>query len=62
KELIFDWGVLNFPHHKYMLQVYSNLVLFGVGYLASFLFKQDKDLTDLTYWGWRKTHKKVAEV
>ncbi|MHC4336264.1 MAG: hypothetical protein ACYSUV_21325 [Planctomycetota bacterium] len=37
KELIFDWGVLNFPHHKYMLQVYSNLVLFGVGYLASFL-------------------------
>jgi hypothetical protein len=45
-----------------MLQVYSNLVLFGVGYLASFLFKQDKDLTDLTYWGWRKTHKKVAEV
>ena len=62
KELILDWGVLNFPHHKYMLQVYSNLVLFGVGYLASFLFKQDKDLTDLTYWGWRKTHKKVAEV
>ncbi|HUT29150.1 MAG TPA: sodium:solute symporter [Sedimentisphaerales bacterium] len=53
---------LNFTHHKYMLGVYSHLVLFFVAYIASFFFKADKDLTGLTFYGWRKTHKKVAEV
>jgi SSS family solute:Na+ symporter len=53
---------LNFTHHKYMLGVYSHLVLFFVAYIASFFFKHDKDLTGLTYYGWRKTHKKVAEA
>lgn len=59
---IFGVDYLNFPHHKYMLGVYSHLVLFGVAYIASFFFKHDKDLTGLTFYGWRKTHKKVAEV
>lgn len=55
-------GKLNFTHHKYMLGVYSHLVLFFVAYIASFFFKHDKDLTGLTFYGWRKTRKKVAEV
>jgi hypothetical protein len=45
-----------------MLGVYSHLVLFGVAYVASFFFKHDKDLTNLTFYGWRKTRKKIAEV
>ena len=53
---------LNFTHHKYMLGVYSHGVLFFVAYIASFFFKHDKDLTGLTFYGWRKTRKKVAEV
>lgn len=54
KQLILDFKGWNFPHHKYMLQVYSNLVLFGVGYLASFLFRTDKSVRDLTFYGWRE--------
>ncbi len=53
KQLILDFGNLNFKHHKLMLQVYSNLVLFGVGYFASFFFKQDKDISGLTFYDWR---------
>lgn len=60
--LIIDLGKLNFTHHKYMLGVYSHLVLFGVGYLASLFFKQ-KDLDEnLTYYGWSKAkRRKMSE-
>ena len=40
--LILDLGEYNFPHHKYMLGVYSHLIVFVVGYFASFLFKTEK--------------------
>jgi SSS family solute:Na+ symporter len=49
---ILDFGRFNFTHHKYMLGVYSHIVLFVVGYLASFLFSPDKDTRDLTLFGW----------
>jgi SSS family solute:Na+ symporter len=52
KQVILDLGKLNFPHHKYMLGVYSHLVVFVVGYLASFFFKPDKDVRDMTFYGW----------
>ncbi|MBN1507091.1 MAG: sodium:solute symporter [Sedimentisphaerales bacterium] len=55
KQRILDLGRLNFTHHKYMLGVYSHLVLFVVGYLASFLFRPDKDTKDLTLYGWLAT-------
>jgi len=38
KQLIWDLGNLNFPHHTYMLGVYSHFVLFFVGWGASYLF------------------------
>lgn len=38
KKLILDLGKWNFPHHKYMLGVYSHLIVLVVGYLASLLF------------------------
>ncbi len=51
---ILDFGRFNFPHHKYMLGVYSHIVLFVVGYFASFLFRPDKDTRSLTLYGWRR--------
>jgi len=39
KQLLWDLGNLNFPHHTYMLGVYSHFVLFFVGWGASYLFK-----------------------
>lgn len=48
KETLIDLGNWNFSHHKYMLGVYSHLIVLVVGYLASFLFKAplaDKELT-----------------
>jgi len=52
KQQLLDLGRLNFPHHKYMLGVYSHIVLFVVGYVASFLFRPDKDTKHLTLYGW----------
>lgn len=52
--VMLDLGSLNFTQHKYMIGVYSHLVLFGVGYLASFLFKKQEIDQNLTYYGWSK--------
>jgi len=54
---IIDLGRFNFTHHKYMLGVYTHFVLFGVGYFASFFFKQDKNIEGLTFYDWRAKHK-----
>jgi SSS family solute:Na+ symporter len=35
-----------------MLGVYSHIVLFAVGYFASFLFQAEKDTKSLTFYGW----------
>lgn len=52
-----DLGRYNFTHHKYMLGVYSHLVLFVAGYIASFFFKPDKDVRDMTFYGWLERRK-----
>ncbi len=39
KQLIWDLGNFNFPHHTYMLGVYSHFVLFFAGWGASYFFK-----------------------
>jgi SSS family solute:Na+ symporter len=52
KQQLLDLGRFNFTQHKYMLGVYSHIVLFVVGYLASFLFRADKETKDLTLFGW----------
>lgn len=56
KQQLLDLGRFNFTQHKYMLGVYSHIVLFVVGYLASFLFQPDKDTKDLTLYGWLAKH------
>lgn len=55
--LLIDLGSWNFTHHKYMLGVYSHLVLFVVGYLSSLLFKTPENNAELTYVGWKKEKK-----
>lgn len=60
KDILLDLGDWNFAHHKYMLGVYSHLIVLVVGYLASFLFDTplaDKELTIYGYLEERKTNK-----
>lgn len=52
--VIWDLGNYNFPHHKYMLGVYSHLIVLVVGYFASFLFKSEKVKDELTIYGYFK--------
>ncbi|GHT57933.1 sodium:solute symporter [Bacteroidia bacterium] len=54
KQLILDLGAYNFPHHKYMLGVYSHLIVLIVGYFASFFFKAKPVDEDLTVYGYFK--------
>ena len=60
-KLLIDMGRFNFTHHKYMLGVYSHLVLFGVGYMASYLFPKPAINTNLTIHGYLKK-KKEGEI
>jgi SSS family solute:Na+ symporter len=54
KQLILDLGKYNFPHHKYMLGVYSHLIVFVVGYVASLFFKSPPANDALTVHGYLK--------
>jgi SSS family solute:Na+ symporter len=58
KKLFLDLGRFNFTQHNYMLGVYSHLVLFGTGYLASLFFKEKKVDIQLTIYGWLENRKK----
>jgi len=55
--LILDLGKYNFPHHKYMLGVYSHLIVLVVGYVASLFFKSEKVDKNLTIYGYLKSNK-----
>jgi SSS family solute:Na+ symporter len=45
-------GYLNFGQHKYMIGVYSHLVLVAVGYIASLFFDEPAPAKNLTFHGW----------
>jgi len=55
--LLVDLGKMNFPHHKYMIGVYSHLVLMVVAYIASLFFYKEPADDSLTYYGWKKLKK-----
>ncbi len=57
KHLMLDMGRMNYTHHKYMLGVYSHVILFVVGYLASFFFKSPPTEENLTWAGWKRIQK-----
>lgn len=50
--LILDLGEWNFTHHKYMLGVYTHLIVLVVGYIASLFFKSDVPHDSLTIYDW----------
>jgi SSS family solute:Na+ symporter len=54
---ILDLGKLNFPHHKYMLGVYSHIIVLVVGYIASLFFKSGPADEHLTIYGYIKSKK-----
>jgi SSS family solute:Na+ symporter len=54
ERLILNLGSYNYTQHKYMIGVYSHIIVFFVGWLASFLFKGKIIDPHLTYVGWRK--------
>jgi len=58
KKILLDLGNFNFTHHKYMLGVYTHIILFAVGYLASFFFPAKKVDENLTFYGWLQKRKK----
>lgn len=52
-KVIIDLGRFNFPHHTYMIGVYSHFVLFLVGWIASYFYKSspvDESLTLYSYF------------
>jgi SSS family solute:Na+ symporter len=50
--LILDLGDWNFTHHKYMLGVYTHIIVLVVGYIASLFFKSKALDANLTFHGW----------
>jgi SSS family solute:Na+ symporter len=56
--LLLDLGRFNFKQHEYMLGVYSHLVLFGVGYTASYFFPKQYLDENLTYYGWSRNKRR----
>ncbi len=52
--LMVDLHKFNFPHHKYMLGVYSHIIVFVVGYVASLFFKSEPADIHLTIYGYFK--------
>ncbi|KDN54204.1 sodium:solute symporter [Flavobacterium seoulense] len=52
RELLLDLGFYNFTQHKYMLGVYSHIILFFVGWGASYFFPKAEVPNNLTYYGY----------
>ena len=58
-KLILNLGKYNFPHHTYMIGVYTHLIIIIIGYLASLFFKSPKVDENLTiYPALKKLNKK----
>ncbi|MDE7475758.1 MAG: hypothetical protein K2M71_09045, partial [Duncaniella sp.] len=58
KETLLDLGEWNFTHHKYMLGVYSHIIVLVVGYAASYLFAAPLAAKELTIHGYLEDRKK----
>ncbi|HKJ41951.1 MAG TPA: sodium:solute symporter [Sunxiuqinia sp.] len=55
--LLIDMGNFNYHQHKYMIGVYSHVILMVVGYLASLLYKNGVVDDTLTYYGYVRMKK-----
>lgn len=61
EKILLDLGRLNFTQHSYMIGVYSHVVLFVTGYLASYLFPKEEPDDRLTFTGYLKKRRQLAE-
>ena len=57
KQTLLNLGEWNFTHHKYMLGVYSHLIVFFVGWLASYFWPKKQVDESLTIRGYMKARK-----
>lgn len=58
QSLLIDLGSFNYTHHKYMIGVYSHLVLIFFGYLGSLMYPGKEPDLSLTYYGWKRVQPK----
>ena len=56
--VLWDLGQFNFPHHTYMLGVYSHIVLFVFGWLGSYFFKPQPVAENLYIYEFLRRKKK----
>lgn len=54
---IINLGKFNFPHHTYMIGVYSHLIIIFIGYIASLFFKSENVDENITIYPWLKNLK-----
>ncbi|HEX5470725.1 MAG TPA: hypothetical protein VFW73_02510, partial [Lacipirellulaceae bacterium] len=62
---LMDFGGVRYTLHPYLIGVFSTLLLFVVGYIASPLFQRASDARSLTVWGWlskQRTRVPATEV
>ncbi len=57
KSLLLDLGNFNYTHHKYMMGVYSHVIIIVVGYLASLFYPSKEVNKSLTWVGWKQLTK-----
>jgi SSS family solute:Na+ symporter len=61
QKILLDLGDFNYTHHKYMLGVYSHIVLFVTAWAASYLFPARAVSDSLTYAGWKASQKSATD-
>ncbi|MFV0378150.1 MAG: sodium:solute symporter [Mangrovibacterium sp.] len=59
KRILLNLGEFNYTHHKYMIGVYSHVILMTVGYLASLAYPNEPVDPALTWIGWRRRQKQL---
>ncbi|WP_018472181.1 sodium:solute symporter [Echinicola pacifica] len=62
EKLLLDLGKYNFTQHKYMLGVYSHVIVLVVGYGASLFFPSPKAPENLTIYGYLKGKNKTEKI
>ncbi len=62
KTILLNLGNFNYTHHKYMIGVYSHVVLIIFGYVASLFYKGRETDISLTWTGWKQRNKQLNKA
>ncbi|PTN09542.1 sodium:solute symporter [Mangrovibacterium marinum] len=62
KTILLDLGNFNYTQHKYMIGVYSHVVLIVVGYVGSLCCKGGSTDISLTWVGWKQRQKQLNKA